>query len=162
MSKVCLLIEVKLYLSRQITILIFSLSSRSSHFSILRRTMATHNVKVTYSGARSQSLPDEVSVSIIGLAQNLKLIKFEELQSKFGSCVNQKVLIFSNHTGAKNAHFIRKFTFWKSHFWQNSQFQNLIFHQIHIFKVSFFTKFTFSKSHFSQNSHFSSIKFLVI
>jgi len=55
------------------------------------RTMATHNVKVTYSGpAQSQSNPDEVSVSIIGQVQNLKLIKFEELQSKFGSVVNSK------------------------------------------------------------------------
>jgi len=61
-----------------------------SSFSILR-TMATHNVKVTYSGpAQSQSNPDEVSVSIIGQVQNLKLIKFEELQSKFGSVVNSK------------------------------------------------------------------------
>ena len=55
--------------------------------------MATHNVKVTYSGpAQSQSNPDEVSVSIIGQVQNLKLIKFEELQSKFGSVVNSKVI----------------------------------------------------------------------
>ena len=28
-------------------------------------------------------------------------------------------------------------------FWQNSQFQSLTFHKIHIFKVSLFTKFTF-------------------
>jgi len=53
--------------------------------------MATHNVKVTYSGpAQSQSNPDEVSVSIIGQVPNLKLVKFEELQSKFGSCVTSK------------------------------------------------------------------------
>ena len=37
---------------------------------------------------------------------------------------------------------------------KNSQSQNLIFHKINDFKVSFFTKFTISKSHFSQNSHF--------
>ena len=56
--------------------------------------MATHNVKVTYSGpAQSQSNPDEVSVSIIGQVPNLKLVKFEELQSKFGSCVTSKVIL---------------------------------------------------------------------
>ena len=32
--------------------------------------------------------------------------------------------------------------------------ENLTFHEIHIWKISFFTKFTFSKSDFSQNSHF--------
>ena len=70
-----------------------SRSSPLSSFSILR-TMATHNVKVTYSGpAQSQSNPDEVSVSIIGQVPNLKLVKFEELQSKFGSCVTSKVIL---------------------------------------------------------------------
>ena len=52
------------------------------------------------------------------------------------------------HTRAKKKYqFIRKFTFWKSHISQNSQFpspifhknshfQNLIFHKIHIFQTS--------------------------
>ena len=40
--------------------------------------------------------------------------------------------------------FLTKFTILKSHFSQNSQYQNLIFHKIHIFKMWFFTKFTFS------------------
>ena len=52
------------------------------------------------------------------------------------------------HTGAKILNLSK-----------NSHFQNLIFHKIHIFNISFFTKFTFSKSHFSQNSHYSNIKF---
>ena len=66
--------------------------------------MATHNVKVTYSGpAQSQSNPDEVSVSIIGQVQNLKLIKFEELQSKFGSVVNSKVISSSAERGRPRA-----------------------------------------------------------
>ena len=39
-----------------------------------------------------------------------------------------------------------KFTFSKSHFPQNSHFQSLIFHKIHISQISFFTKFTFLKS----------------
>ena len=55
-----------------------------------------------------------------------------------------------------------KFTFSKSHYSQNSHFQNIIFHKIHSFKISFFIKFTFSKSHFSQKSHFSNIKLFVI
>ena len=59
----------------------------------------------------------------------------------------------------KNPQFVQKFTFWNSHFSQNSHFQNLIFHKIHIFKVQFFTKFTISKSNFSQNSHFQSLIF---
>ena len=33
------------------------------------------------------------------------------------------------------SHVIRKFTFLKYHFSQNSHFQNLIFHKIHIFKT---------------------------
>ena len=37
--------------------------------------------------------------------------------------------------------------------------KNPHFHEIHIFKISFFTKFTISKSHFSQNSHFQSLIF---
>ena len=44
---------------------------------------------------------------------------------------------------------IRRFTFSKSHFWQNSQFQSLIFDKIHFFKISFPTEFTFAKSHFT-------------
>ena len=75
----------------------------------------------------------------------------------------------STHWG-RNPQFIQKLSFWKSHFWQNSHFQNHIFDKIHNFKISFFTKFTFSKSHsftkftfskshFSQNSHFSYIIF---
>ena len=39
----------------------------------------------------------------------------------------------------------------KSHFSQNSQFQNLNFYKIHNFKILFFTKFTISKLHFSLN-----------
>ena len=54
--------------------------------------MATHNVKVLYSGAQSKSNPDEVPISIIGQVQNLKLVKFEEVHSKFGDLVNQKVI----------------------------------------------------------------------
>ena len=42
---------------------------------------------------------------------------------------------------------------------QNSHFQFLIFHNIHNFKISFFTKFTFSMPHFSQNSYFQSLIF---
>ena len=49
-----------------------------------------------------------------------------------------------SHWG-KNPQFIRKFTFPKYHFWQNSHFQIFIFHKNHIFKVSFLTKFTFYK-----------------
>ena len=40
-------------------------------------------------------------------------------------------------------------------FWQNSHFQRIIFHKIHIFQISQLTKFTFSIHHFWQNSHFS-------
>ena len=38
---------------------------------------------------------------------------------------------------------IKNFTFLKSHFYLNSNFQNRIFHKNHIFKIVFFTKFTF-------------------
>ena len=44
-----------------------------------------------------------------------------------------------------------------SFFSQNSHFENIIFHEIHISKISFFMKFTFLKSHFSQNSHFENL-----
>ena len=67
--------------------------------------------------------------------------------------------LLSTHTGAKNHQFIQKFTFWKSHFSQNSQFQSLIFGKIHNFKVSFLAKFTISKSLFWQNSQFKSLIF---
>ena len=52
-----------------------------------------------------------------------------------------------------------KFFCIKSHFSQNSHFENIIFDKIHIFKVSFFTKFTFWKYHICQNSHFQSLIF---
>ena len=42
----------------------------------------------------------------------------------------------------KNPQFTQKNTIWKSHFSQNSYFQNIIFHKIQNFKVLFFTKFT--------------------
>ena len=42
-----------------------------------------------------------------------------------------------NHTGAKILNLSK-----------NSHFENLAFHKIHNFKLSFFTKVTFSKSHF--------------
>ena len=50
------------------------------------------------------------------------------------------------HTGAKTRNLSK-----------NSHFQRLIYHKIHILKISFLTKFTISKSHFSQNSHFQSL-----
>ena len=51
--------------------------------------------------------------------------------------------------------------FWQIHifkvsFFTNSQFQNLIFHKKHFFEISFFTKFTNSKSHFLPNSQIQS------
>ena len=61
--------------------------------------MATHNVKILFSGAKSQSNPDEVPISVIGQVQNLKLVKFDELQSKFGDLVNQKV--FQNFSNSR-------------------------------------------------------------
>ena len=82
-------------------------------------------------------------------------------------------LIFHKNHNFKVS-FFTKFTFWKSHFSQNSQvqnlnfsqksqFQSLIIYKIHIFKVSFLTKFTFLKVSFFTKIHiFSSIKFLVI
>ena len=56
-------------------------------------------------------------------------------------------------TQGQKSSFYQKITFWNYQFSHNSQFQTLIFHKIHIFKMSFFTKFTFSKSQFWQNSH---------
>ena len=58
---------------------------------------------------------------------------------------------------SKNPQFIQKLPFWKYHFSQNSLFENIIFHKIHLWKISFFTKSTFSNSHFSQNSLFENI-----
>ena len=54
----------------------------------------------------------------------------------------------------KNPYFIQKFTYWRSHFLQNSQLWNLIFHKIHLSEISIFIQFTFQKSQFSQNSPF--------
>ena len=78
-----------------------------------------------------------------------------------------KMIFFSTqpHWG-KNPQFIQKFTFCKSHFHQNSHFQNFIFdkihifnvfifHKIHIFKVLFFKKITFSEPHFLTKIHVS-------
>ena len=70
----------------------------------------------------------------------------------------KKVIMLLPHW-VKNPQFIQKFTIWKSHFSQNSHFENLLIHKNHIFKVWFFTKFTFSKCEFSQNSHFQSMNF---
>ena len=84
-----------------------------------------------------------------------------------------------NQTHWRKILFFSKNTFWKYHFWPNSQFQSLIFHKNSHFenlifrKFTFFKKITFSKSHFSQNSqfqnlifhknsHFSITKFMVI
>ena len=77
------------------------------------------------------------------------------------SASQQFLHIIYTHWG-KTPQFIQKFTFGKSHFSQNSHLQNLTFHKINIYKISFFTKFTFSKPHFSQSSHFSNIRLLVI
>ena len=74
----------------------------------------------------------------------------------------QKIYMISYTHWGKSPQFVQKFIFWKSYFSQNSQFQSLISHKIHNFKVPISTKFTISKSHFSQNSHFSNIKFLLI
>ena len=52
-----------------------------------------------------------------------------------------------------------KFTFSKSHFWQNSHFQNLIFHKIHISEVSFLTKFTFFRHQILVNFWGKKIEF---
>ena len=60
----------------------------------------------------------------------------------------------SNTHWGKNHQLFQKVTFWKSHFSRNSHFKSLIFHKIHISKISFFTKFTLSNSFFT--------KFLVI
>ena len=79
----------------------------------------------------------------------------------------QKILVLT--LGQKSL-FLPKIHIWKSHFWQNSQFENLIFDKIHIFRVSFLNKihifknsflakFTFSKRQFSQKSHFQSLIF---
>ena len=52
-----------------------------------------------------------------------------------------------------------KFIFGKSHFSQNSHFQNLNFPKNRIKKISFFTKFTFRNSHYSHNSHLENLTF---
>ena len=51
--------------------------------------------------------------------------------------IGAKILL-SKNSHCENLNF--KFTISKSQFSQNSQFQSLIFHKIHIFKVSFFIK----------------------
>ena len=58
-----------------------------------------------------------------------------------------KILILSKNHILKFSIF-PKFTILKSHFSQNSHFQNLIFHKINFFKASFFTKFTYFKVSF--------------
>ena len=55
-----------------------------------------------------------------------------------------KYSIYLFQAGAK-IHIFQKSTYWKSQFLQNSPFWNLIFHKIHLSKISFFTKFTFLK-----------------
>ena len=57
-----------------------------------------------------------------------------------------KIEIFFCITLLQNSSIYPKFTSWKSHFWQNSHFQILIFDKIHIFKVWFFSKFTILES----------------
>ena len=53
--------------------------------------------------------------------------------------------------------FFTKFTIPKSHFWQNSQFQNLIFHKIHIFQTSNSKEFSDKKLGFAPVCSVSSI-----
>ena len=55
----------------------------------------------------------------------------------------------------QNSQFIQKFTFRKSHFSQNSHFENINFHKIHLSEISFFTKFTITKYHFFAKFTFS-------
>ena len=65
-------------------------------------------------------------------------------QARYIHTLGQKSSIYPKIHILKTS-FFTKFTFSKSHYSQNSQFQSLICHKIHIFKVSFFTKFTFFK-----------------
>ena len=51
----------------------------------------------------------------------------------------------------KSLHFIQKFTRSKSHISRNSRFQNQIFSEIYIFKLTFFSK-KFQFKHFSRKS----------
>ena len=59
----------------------------------------------------------------------------------------------ATHWG-KKPQFIQKFTIWKSHFSQNSHFENLIFHKIHNFKVSLFDKIHIFQSVIFHKIHF--------
>ena len=94
----------------------------------------------------------EISIAQMDdIAAEVKFARYHTLGQK--STIHPKIHIL-------RISFLTKFTILKSHFSQNSHFQNLIFHKIHNFKISFFTKFTFSKYHFRQKitnskSHFS-------
>ena len=71
------------------------------------------------------------------------------------SLLNYRLLSWASHWGKNpkinpkihilKTSFLTKFTFLKSHSWQISHFENLIFHKIHISEISIFTKFTFLK-----------------
>ena len=88
--------------------------------------------------------------------------KYQTLWLKWKRCCLVKVKRYTflhfTHWG-KSPEFITKFTFWKSHFWQNSHFQSLIFSQnshfksiifdkIHIFQPSNSREFLDEKLHF--------------
>ena len=67
---------------------------------------------------------------------------------------NTVLTLFGDTLGRKTSLY-EKMTFWKSHFWLNSHFQNLIFDKFTFWKISFSSKFTISTPHFSRNYHIS-------
>ena len=64
--------------------------------------------------------------------------------------IGVKIHILSKKFTYWKSQFLEKFTFLKSHFSQNSRFRNLIFHEIHISKMSYLTKFAFMKPFFTK------------
>ena len=96
-----------------------------------------------------------------------RIVEQEATKTPFQKMLEERAKRLEMIVRLKNTYFIQKFTFPNFHkihiikipISKNSHYQNLIFHKIHIFKMSFFTKFTFSKCHFSQNSQFQNLNF---
>ena len=90
---------------------------------------------------------------------------FSYLSLLFWSLEGRIIHRYILHTEAKIRNLSKNSHILKSQFRQNWHLEILVFHKIHIFKISFFTKFTFSNSHFSnshfpQNSYFWTIFFI--
>ena len=110
----------------------------------LRRRLTTQLAHFTTFWIRVNRKPDEMILYRLHLTLDLfgdpvsQKLSFASLGQKSAIYPNihiLKISLFTKFTISKYP-FFTILTIWKSHFSQNSQFQSLIFHKIHIFQTS--------------------------